>query len=346
MRFPHTDRLTFTTGAAVALYTAAAFGAVLMTPLPTALACIVAAVFGIGVAALAGSLVFRERVGEPAEAETAPEPHPTEERGFAVSETREERESREIQTALLPTTIPFVEGYHIDAAYDPCGSLGGDLYDIIDCGDGRVIVTLGDVSGKGPSGAIVMAMVQTLFRREARVASGPADLLRRVNDGFAGTIGKGVFVTAMAGLLDPAAHRFTLAAAGHHPMLLLNPVERRTTHVSARGLALGLVRGATFDDALGETTIDVAPGDSLLLYTDGATECVQHLATGVGENRFLAAAAAAVLPGPRDALRRLSEDLWQGGGRRDDTTMLLISRLGASADKPERTDRSTGNLKV
>jgi len=183
---------------------------------------------------------------------------------------------------------------------------------------------------------MVMAMVQTLFRENAEIASGPADLLRRVNDGFAGTLGKGVFVTALAALLDPETHRLTLGGAGHHPLLLLNPVERRTTQVTAKGLALGLVGGEGFAQSLMEATVDVAPGDSLLLYTDGASESVEHAI----ESRFLAAAAGAVLAGPHGALKRLREDLWEGVTvRRDDATLLLVSRLGGARAERIMSDR-------
>jgi serine phosphatase RsbU (regulator of sigma subunit) len=181
---------------------------------------------------------------------------------------------------------------------------------------------------------MVMAMVQTLFRENAETAAGPADLLRRVNEGFAGTLGKGVFVTALVALLDPDAHRLTLGSAGHHPALLLNPAERRATRITARGHALGLVDGEPFAGSLVETTIEIAAGDSLLLYTDGATENVEHLAKGTGESRFLAAAAGAILGGPHGALGRLRDDLWDGAhGRRDDATLLLVARLGARADR-------------
>ena len=346
-----TARSHFACGTAVALYTAAAFGALLYTGMPIAMACLVAAVAGVLIAALAARVASREvrdAAALPAqEAAAGPEPEAEPaEAGFALPGSREERASREIQASLLPAAIPHVDGYHLDYDYRPCGALGGDLFDFLDLDDGRLLITLGDVSGKGPAGAIVMAMVQTLMRREAPHAEGPADLLHRVNDGFAGTVGKGIFVTAQVGLLDPQAHRLTLAGAGHHPMLLLNPGERRSTEVSARGVALGLVRGQAFADGLGETTIDIAPGDSLLMYTDGVTECVEHLATGVGESRFLAAAAAAVLPGPRDALQRLSRDLWQAGGRRDDTTLVLISRLQGPSKRGLSADRSTDDLKV
>jgi sigma-B regulation protein RsbU (phosphoserine phosphatase) len=254
------------------------------------------------------------------------------------------RESREIQAALLPREVPFVDGYHLEVDYQPCGTLGGDFYDFRSYEDGRLLFTLGDVSGKGPAGAIVMAMVQTLFRENAGAAVGPADLLHRVNTGFTGALGKGVFVTAVAGLLDPERDRLTLAGAGHHPVLLLNTGERRTTQIGPRGLALGLVAGDTFANALVETTIDLSPGDALLLYTDGATDSVEHLAKGVGESRFLAAAVAAVLPGPHGALQRLRDDLWQGSGRRDDTTLMLVSRIGGSSPAPARTDRAAAAL--
>lgn len=345
------SRAAFAAAAAVALYTAAGYVALLYAGLDRASACLVAAGAGVVVAVLAGRVVLlteeRERKRKVARAqlesarERAHAPGPPLASATPVGPAptaREARESREIQGALLPREVPALEGYHLEVDYQPCGVLGGDFYDFRAYDDGRLLFTLGDVSGKGPAGAIVMAMVQTLFRENAARATGPADLLHRVNEGFRGALGKGVFVTALVGLLDPARHRVTLAGAGHHPVLLLNASERRTTQVAPRGLALGLVGGEAFLNALVETTIDLAAGDSLLLYTDGATDSVAHVRAGVGENRFLAAAAAAVLPGPNGSLTRIREDLWQGGGRRDDTTLLLLARLAAG--RMEMADRT------
>jgi len=350
------SRAAFAASAAVACYTSAAFGAALFAGLGPAESCIVAAVTGF-VLALAASRVVRrheERESrrrivraqlESAQARESEPPVAPPPAATAEPETREHRESREIQTALLPARLPTIRGYHLEVAYEPCGALGGDFYDIHEL-DGRILLTIGDVSGKGPSGAIVMAMVQTLVRAHLRDAHGPADLLRRVNDGFAGTLGRGIFVTALVGLLDPRAHRLMLAGAGHHPVLLLNPGERRTTRVAARGLALGLAAGKDFDDSLVETTIDVAPGDALLLYTDGATEGVDEIAKGVGENRFLAAAAASVLSGPVGALDRLRSELADGAPRQDDTTLLLLARTYGTNGPTVNADRTSRTTRV
>lgn len=334
-----TARAIFSASACISLYTAAGFGSLLLAGVAPATACAFAALAGVAGAGLAAAIVYRSELRQRRARLLEAQLESARERSAAAEEpkgpSREERESREIQAALLPRELPSVSGYHIEADYRPCGSLGGDFYDVRRLADGRLLLTLGDVSGKGPAGAIVMAMVQTLFREHAAAASGPADLLARVNAGFQGALGKGVFVTAVAALLDTTRHRLTLAGAGHHPVLLLNPRERRSMRVGASGPALGLLAAPRFAESLAETTLDLGEGDVLLLYTDGATDCVQDLATGVGENRFLAAAAAAILPGVTGALERISRDLWQGGGRRDDTTLLLVSRLGLTlSDRP------------
>ncbi|MHC4930680.1 MAG: PP2C family protein-serine/threonine phosphatase, partial [Planctomycetota bacterium] len=185
------------TGTAVALYTAAIYGVLAYLGLDPSIACLGSAAGGALIALLAALVVRRDEEARRRRRvrRVLQDSRDEREHGFAVRESREERESREIQTALLPASPPEVRDYHIEAAYQPCGALGGDFYDFMPYSDGRVLVTLGDVSGKGPSGAIVMAMVQTLFRQNAPLASGPADLLCRVNEGFAGTLGKGVFVT-------------------------------------------------------------------------------------------------------------------------------------------------------
>jgi len=323
----------------VALYTAAAFGALLYAGLDPVGACVLAALLGVGIAFLAARVVWHQEQRERQRAVSAAQLASAVERSRPRSRSasprtglaRELRCGREIQSALLPREVPFVEGYHLEVEYRPCGALGGDFYDFIPLDDGRLLMTLGDVSGKGPAGAIVMAMVQTLFRESARRADGPADLLRRVNEGFAGTMSKGIFVTALAAILDPGRNQLSLAGAGHHPVLLLNPIERRSTQVGARGAALGVMTGREFTAAMVEATIDLERGDCLLLFTDGATESVADFTGDIGENRFRAAAAAAVLPGPHGALRRLGEDLYPAGGLRDDTTLLLVARTAGEA---------------
>jgi len=276
-----------------------------------------------------------------------PEPVPTPDAALPAPATtlaRELRESREIQQALLPARLPTVAGYHLEVAYRPCGVLGGDFYDLLPMADGRLWITLGDVSGKGPSGAIVMAMVQTLFRQLAPIASGPADLLRRVNDGFSGALGKGVFVTATAALLDPAHHRLVLAGAGHPPALLLEPEKRSSSAVAVPGLALGLVAGERFGAALKEAPLDLEPGAALLLYTDGATEIAADLVRDVGESRLRAAAAAAILAGVEGALERLGRDLFADAPGRDDTTLLLVARAPRAGFR-RSSDRRGGSAR-
>ena len=334
----------FQVACAVALYSVAAYALLAHLGVAPVYSSLVAALTGLGVAALGRALgPPLDSLQDPLMA-SAPEAEPEEPRGFAVTESREDRSSRDIQNALLPKEMPAIDGYHVDVQYQPCGTLGGDFYDCIPCADGRILFTLGDVAGKGAASAIVMAMVQTLFRQNLSRAHGPADLLARVNDGFAGTLGKGVFVTAQAAILDPARHRLTLAAAGHSPLLLLNPELRRASEVNARGLALGILGGNAFRDSLVEASVDLAPGDSLLFYTDGAVESEADLATGVGESRLLAAAAAAVIPGPDDALHRLRADLWADGGRRDDTTLLLVTRRGVSRTNEPKTPSRIVNV--
>ena len=109
--------------------------------------------------------------------------------------------------------------------------------------------------------------------------------------------------------------------------------------IGAHLAALGIVRGAKFAQSLVETSVDLAPADSILFFTDGATEGEDELSHGTGEHRFRAAAAAAILPGNMGALKRLQAELCDGPGQRDDLTLLLVSRL--SVDEKTRTGKRT-----
>ena len=129
-------------------------------------------------------------------------------------------------------------------------------------------------------------------------------------------------------------------------MLLLNPERRRSTIVHARGTALGLVRGRRFSESLVQTTIDLGCGDALLFYTDGVIESREELEKGTGDHRFRAAAAAAILNGPKGALHRLREDLWPDGERLDDATLVLLSRALPEAAERRRTDVTPKSAKA
>ncbi|HXJ19771.1 MAG TPA: PP2C family protein-serine/threonine phosphatase [Polyangia bacterium] len=174
-----------------------------------------------------------------------------------------------IQRTFLPDELgENSAGARVIAEYMPAYSVGGDFYDFVDLGNGRVMGVIGDVSGKGVTAALTMSRVSADVRRLATEVSGPAELLERLNHTLAARMQDDRFVTALCVLLDAPNRRWIFANAGH-----VLPLLRRSTGVVSRvayssGPPLGIVAHAQYR----EETISVAAKDILLLATDGVFE--------------------------------------------------------------------------
>ena len=186
---------------------------------------------------------------------------------FYHSVEQELRMARRIQHALLPKDLPELEGWQIAYHYQPAREVGGDFYDFLRLGDGRVGLAIGDVSGKGMAAALVMANTQSVLRAISRSGDmTPGQVLRQANDLMHSYMPSNTFVTCFYGILDPESGRFRYANAGHDP-----PYKRHESQVDelrARGMPLGLMPGMLYEE---EETSLVA-GDDLLFYSDGLVE--------------------------------------------------------------------------
>jgi sigma-B regulation protein RsbU (phosphoserine phosphatase) len=145
--------------------------------------------------------------------------------------------------------------------------VGGDVFDFLVLPDGRLAVVLGDVTGHGIEAAADMAMAKFVFRSLTREHPQPGEFLASANEVVAGEIGAGKFITLVYVLVDPAANDVACANAGHpSPRLIGSGGE--IVELQARGLALGIDEGQTYD----EVRVHFGPGDALVLYTDGLVE--------------------------------------------------------------------------
>lgn len=173
-----------------------------------------------------------------------------------------------IQRALLPGSPPLVESYCVQAVYRPGQHVGGDLYDVVRLGERHLAFYLADATGHG----VTSAMLSVLFKQrlvlvdpETGRALAPAAVLDAVNRALCQSIeAPGLFVTAVFGLLDTVEGSVTLASAGHPPVLHVRE-GRETRLIRRTGPALGLALDARFQ----EERLQLAPGDRMLLYTDG-----------------------------------------------------------------------------
>ena len=183
---------------------------------------------------------------------------------------RDLRIAREIQMGILPADLsPCTSGTGLDihAMLEPTQQVGGDLYEALRVGD-RVVVAVGDVSGKGIPASLFMAVTMTLLRSMARQFADPAEILRRVNDDLAAQNPRTMFVTLACLVFDLRSGRVTCASAGHPALVLLGPGRPPRFVFSSSGTVAGIMPGTE----MGSETLDFAPGESLVLFSDGVTE--------------------------------------------------------------------------
>ena len=184
---------------------------------------------------------------------------------------RELQRMARIQRALLPQPIPDIPGVRLAASYETFIQVGGDLYDLIPLGiePQRWCLFIGDASGHGPSAAVSAAMVQATLHACAAGADGPAALLGAVNRHLCNKPVEGSFVTAFLAFYEPATRRLTYSSAGHPPPLLASRDGAAATFLED---AASLPLGIDAEEAFTEVSIELLPGQLLLLYTDGITE--------------------------------------------------------------------------
>ena len=190
--------------------------------------------------------------------------------------------ARTIQRSILPRAAPQLPGFDIGVRIEPMASVGGDFYDFIPLGSGRLAVAVGDVAGHGVPAAIFMALTFSLLRAEATRTRSPREVLQAVNQQLLNLSDSSMFVTILYGILDGSTREFHYARAGHNQPLLMN-----ARHEAVRmGSNLGQVLGLFPDPTLDENRLILPPGGLLFLNTDGVTEAV-NLAGEFFEDRGL-----------------------------------------------------------
>lgn len=191
-----------------------------------------------------------------------------------------------IQAALLPESRPVIKGLDIDSFYSSAQEVGGDYYDFINVDDSHLGIAIGDVSGKGLPGSMMMTMVRSTLRAEARKVLDPAKVLSNVNRLIFPDIKKGMFVSMFYGIIDINTLSFVYTNAGHNPLIHYVRESDRIFLINPEGLAIGLDGGAIFDSAIMNSTIKLAKGDIVIQYTDGVTEAMNAKHEEFGEDRF------------------------------------------------------------
>ena len=245
----------------------------------------------------------------------------------ASAKARLEQELRTaygIQSRLLPTELPHVEGYAFAGANRPCRTVSGDYYDVVARPDGRIYFIMADVSGKGITAALVMASVATAFSIFTRSDPTAAGLLRELNETLAPKTAPTKFVTIVAGVLDPNSGAIQFANAGHVAPLVIS--RRGVVQLSQTDMVVGLFRQAQYRNQ--EVTLE--PGDTLVLFTDGVTEAENEIEEQLGLEQvaqFVSTLHGTPAPGVVEAIEGHVQSFVGGAAMADDVTLFAVTRL-------------------
>ncbi|MBD3274205.1 MAG: SpoIIE family protein phosphatase, partial [Candidatus Marinimicrobia bacterium] len=193
---------------------------------------------------------------------------------------REMETARRIQYSLLPAQIPDSEYFSLSALYKPMTAVAGDIYDFSQK-SGDIGILVADVSGHGIPAALIASMVKTAFKTESEYLKSPAVLMENMNRALSGQFDQ-EFVTAAYLYMEAETGNIRFANAGHPPVLHYRAESCRVSELNSKGMILGPFAAAKYE----ENSHTVSPGDTLLFYTDGITETMNHQNEQFGEERL------------------------------------------------------------
>ncbi len=244
-----------------------------------------------------------------------------------LQQERLERElqlASEIQQRFQPTAPPQVLGYELQGISFPCYEIGGDYYDFIQRDDGRLIIALGDVSGKGTAAALLMSSLHAAVHAQSASHDSIVETISAVNRYLADNIPPNRFVTLFYAELEPQSGSVCFLNAGHNPPLIIHSAGT-VEQLASGGLPLGIRRDAEYRE--GRTQMQA--GDVLVIYSDGVTEAASPSGEEFGPTRLYEVVSRNVdasAAGIRDRIESALTKFAQGTRAGDDITLVIVKR--------------------
>ena len=245
----------------------------------------------------------------------------------------------EIQMRLQPVAPPRLDGWDMTGVSFPCREIGGDYYDFI-CRkrDNRLIIAVGDVSGKGTGAALLMSSLHAAVRAQSQTGLPIGQVMGEINQYIFENSPPNKFLTLFYGELDPQTGKLTYSNGGHNaPMLVRRSGE--VERLDKGGLPIGMMQGVTYQEA----SVEFQPGDALVIYSDGITESINEREEEFDEDRLIEVVKKNLNRSASGVRDRIDEALSRFVGTTapvDDMTLMIIKRTDASADDRDITIRN------
>jgi phosphoserine phosphatase RsbU/P len=235
--------------------------------------------------------------------------------------------AREIQQLLLPPICPTIEGVQVSAVNVPALIVGGDYYDCVQINEDHWGVAIADVSGKGVSGALIMAMCRSALRAKAIGNTSPAHVLKQVNRVIHPDMREDMFISMIYGVINIRTREFTFCRAGHEPLLIHRHNQLEKEILTPRGMALGIDNGEVFDSLLEQQKVTLNHGDVVVLYTDGITEALDESGQEFGRRQLVDAIHACADQSAGEIAANIEQRVRRFVGNQpshDDMTLLVL----------------------
>ncbi|MCB2154473.1 SpoIIE family protein phosphatase [bacterium] len=241
--------------------------------------------------------------------------------------------AHDFQALLLPREMPKLPEAVIHGFSQPALEVGGDYFDFVEVDEEHLGVVIGDVSGKGIPGALVMATLRSTLRAEAPGDLSPRAVLSRVNEHIMRDTKENVFITVTYGILNRTTGSFRFARAGHEPTITVSPEDSTVKLYSPNGIVLGLVTGDAFE-ITEEEEISAKDAGIVVLYTDGVPEAMNEQREEYGEKRFQSVLQRSAGTSPQQLIGNVMEDIGRFTGgipQHDDITLVVMQWRGNDA---------------
>jgi hypothetical protein len=247
---------------------------------------------------------------------------------------QELRIARDVQQSFLPVETPRFKNLDLAAICKPAYETGGDYYDFVKLDDHRMVVTIGDVSGKGIQAAFYMTFIKGILHSLCREIDSPAEILKKVNRLFYDNARRGTFISLVYGIIDLQKKTFQFARAGHNPVLRVASRKGDFEELKPKGIGIGLSK-ERFDEHLEEVELSIEDNSVLVLYTDGIVEALSDSHNFYGSDRLNTLIKRNARKSAKEILDLLAQDVrsFIGNAKQHDDMTIMVIKLKDQKEK-------------